>query len=140
LSGAVKHFEWVLALNPQCATCSKDWGEILLTEKRYDEAEEKMREVLKRCSDYKDSDALFSLGVVLSEAGKDDESIEAYTKSVELNAGDADLCYNLGGKGDIKAEMSMYVWATSIEPTFGGGAWLNWGTTLTESGNMDDVS
>ena len=88
----------------------KDWAEILLTQKRYGEAEEKIRQVLELLEE-KDSDALFSLGVILSEAGKDDESIEAYTKSVNLNAEDAELCYNLGikrgAKGDIKGEMAM---------------------------------
>ena len=63
----------------------KDWAEILLTQKKYDEAEEKIRKVLELLEE-KDSDALFSLGVILSEAGKDEESIEAYTKSVKLNA------------------------------------------------------
>lgn len=88
----------------------KDWAEILLTQKRYGEAEEKIRQVLELLEE-KDSDALFSLGVILSEAGKDDESIEAYTKSVKLNAEDVELCYNLGiklgAKGDIKGEMAM---------------------------------
>ena len=90
----------------------------------------------------KDSDALFSLGVILSEAGRDEESIAAYTKSVKLNAEDAELCYNLGiklgAKGDTKAEMAMYARATNADKQF-GGAWLNWGTALAESGNMDDA-
>ncbi len=142
LEGAAKHFEWALALNPKCTTCLKDWAEILLTQKRYDEAEAKLRRVLELLEE-KDSDALFSLGVILSEAGKDDESIEAYTKSVKLNAEDAELCYNLGiklgAKGDVKAEMAMYARATNADPSF-GGAWLNWGTALAESGNLEDVS
>lgn len=103
----------------------KDWAEILLTQKKYAEAEEKIRKVLKLLEE-KDSDALFSLGVILSEAGRDDESIEAYTKSVKLNAEDAELCYNLGiklgAKGDMKAEMAMYARATTADPKF-GGAW-----------------
>ena len=97
-------------------------------------------------SDYlvnRDSDALFSLGVILSATGKDDESIDAYRKSVELNADDAELCYNpgikLGERGDQKAEMIMYAHATQVDPKF-GGTWLNWGTTLAESGNIDDAS
>jgi len=141
LEGAAKHFEWALAINPKCTTCLKDWAEILLTQKRYDEAEEKIREVLTLLEE-KDSDALFSLGVILSEAGKDDASIDAYTRSVKLNAEDAELCYNLGiklgAKGDTKAEMAMYYRATTVDPKFGGG-WLNWGTALAESGNFDDA-
>eukprot|EP00554_Chaetoceros_debilis_P002154 CAMPEP_0194089318 /NCGR_PEP_ID=MMETSP0149-20130528/33730_1 /TAXON_ID=122233 /ORGANISM="Chaetoceros debilis, Strain MM31A-1" /LENGTH=650 /DNA_ID=CAMNT_0038773209 /DNA_START=246 /DNA_END=2198 /DNA_ORIENTATION=+ len=141
LEMAAKHFEWALGINPKCTTCLKDWAEILLTQKRYGEAEEKIRQVLELLEE-KDSDALFSLGVILSEAGKDDESIEAYTKSVKLNAEDVELCYNLGiklgAKGDIKGEMAMYARATTIDPTF-GGAWLNWGTALAESGNMEDA-
>ncbi|GFH58152.1 tetratricopeptide repeat family protein [Chaetoceros tenuissimus] len=141
LENAAKHFEWALALNPKCTTCLKDWAEILLTQKRYDEAEQKLRKVLELLEE-KDSDALFSLGVILSEAGKDDESIEAYTKSVKLNAEDAELCYNLGiklgAKGDVKAEMAMYARATTADPTF-GGAWLNWGTVLAEQGNIEDA-
>ena len=59
-----------------------------------------------------DSDALFTLGLVLSEQGKDDESIATYKKSIELNAEDAELAYNLGiklgEKGDTKGELEMY--------------------------------
>ena len=142
LTNAAKHFEWALAINPQCTTCLKDWAEILMAQKQYDKAEIKIREAL-RLLENRDSDALFSLGVILSATGKDDESIDAYRKSVELNADDAELCYNLGIKlgerGDQKAEMIMYARATQADPKF-GGAWLNWGTTLAESGNIDDVS
>ena len=123
LEGAAKHFEWALAINPKCTTCLKDWAEILLTQKKYDEAESRLRQVLELLEN-RDSDALFSLGVILSEAGKDDESIEAYTKSVKLNAEDAELCYNLGiklgAKGDKKAEMAMYARATNADSKFGG--------------------
>lgn len=98
-----------------------------------------------------DSDALFTLGVILSDVGKDDESIDAYRRSLHLNAEDAELCYNLGVKlGDQKAmgkgdhtngdvEMEMYARAVKIDPKF-GGAWINWGTALAERGNIDDVS
>ena len=141
LSNAAKHFEWALAINPKCTTCLKDWAEILMTEKDFPQAELKIREAL-RLLENRDSDALFSLGIILSEAGKDDESIDAYTKSIELNADDAELCYNLGiklgEKRDKKGEMTMYAHATQVDPQF-GGAWLNWGTSLAEVGNMEDV-
>mmetsp|Transcript_8466 Transcript_8466/g.18179 ORF Transcript_8466/g.18179 Transcript_8466/m.18179 type:complete len:659 (-) Transcript_8466:455-2431(-) len=141
LTGAVDHFEWALALNPRCTTCLKDWAEILLSQKRFAEAEEKIQQAL----DYlegQDSDALFTLGLILSEQGKNAESISVYKKSLELNAEDAQLCYNLGIKlgeqGDSKGELAMYAKATEIDPTM-GGAWLNMGTTLAESGNLNDA-
>jgi len=113
----------------------------LLTKKKFVEAEKHIRRVLDLLEE-RDSDALFMLGLLLSEQGKDDESIEAYKKSVSLNAEDAELCYNLGiklgAKGDVKGEMAMYARATSIDPTM-GGPWLNWGTSLAESGNMEDA-
>merc|ERR1740139_234107 len=34
--------------------------------------------------------------------------------------------------------MKMYARATSIDPSF-GGAWLNWGTTFAESGDIDNA-
>jgi tetratricopeptide (TPR) repeat protein len=142
LQGAARHFEWALAINPKCTTCLKDWAEILLTEKNYDQAEKKIRLALDLLED-RDSDALFSLGVILSEAGKDEESIAAYLKSVSLNADDTELCYNLGiklgARGDVEAEIQMYGKATSIDPTF-GGAWLNWGTVLAEQGKIDEAT
>jgi superkiller protein 3 len=142
LVGAARHFEWALAINPKCVTCLKDWAEILLAGKDFIAAEKKIREALALLED-KDSDALFTLGLLLSEQGKDDESIAAYQKSVALNAEDVELCYNLGiklgAKGDHRAEMEMYARATRVDPKY-GGAWLNWGTSLAESGNMDDVS
>jgi len=142
LVGAVRCFEWALDINPLCVTCLKDWAEILVTEKKYPAAEVKVRRALDLLED-RDSDGLFSLGVILSEQGKDDESIAAYQKSLALNAGDdAQLCYNLGIKlgvrGDTKGEMRMYARATAIDPSF-GGAWLNWGTTFAESGDIDNA-
>ena len=63
----------------------------------------------------------------MSEQGRDDESIEAYTKSIAINAEDAELCYNLGiklgAKGDIKKEREMYGRAVSLRPGM-GGAWM----------------
>jgi tetratricopeptide (TPR) repeat protein len=142
LTGAAKHFQWALAMNPKCTTCLKDWAEILHRQKRFDEAEEKIVKALELL-EYKDSDALFTLGVLLSEQGRDEESITAYQKSVALNAEDAELCYNLGIKlgerGKTKEEMKMYAKATKANPRF-GGAWLNWGTSLAEGGELDDVS
>ena len=142
LEKATKYFEYALAINPSCTTCLKDWAEILHTQKRYSEAEEKIRKALELLEN-KDSDALFTLGVLLSAQGRDDESIEAYQQSVKLNAEDAELCYNLGlklgAKGKLQQEMEMYAKAVQADPTF-GGAWLNWGTALAESGNLDDVS
>lgn len=70
----------------------KDWAEILHTQKRFEQAEKKIRMALELL-EYKDSDALFTLGVILSEQGRDDESIEAYKQSVQLNAEDAELWY-----------------------------------------------
>jgi len=141
LEGAAKHFEWALAINPKCTTCLKDWAEILLAEKRFVEAEEKIRAALELL-EHQDSDALFTLGILLSEQGKDEESLKAYQQSLELNAEDAELCYNLGiklgAKGDTKGEMNMYAKATNVDPQM-GGAWVNWGTALAEAGNLDDA-
>lgn len=141
LDTAAKYFEWALAINPRCTTCLKDWAEILLTQKKFAEAEAKIRQALDLL-EHKDSDALFTLGILLSEQGKDDESLQAYQDSLSLNAEDAELCYNLGiklgAKGDTKGEMAMYARATTIDPKF-GGAWINWGTSLAEAQNFDDA-
>lgn len=141
LEKAAKYFQWALAINPKCTTCLKDWAEILHNQKQFKEAEEKIRQALELLEN-KDSDALFTLGVLLSEQGRDEESIEAYEESVKLNAEDAELCYNLGiklgAKGKTKEEMEMYALATQVDPGF-GGAWLNWGTALAESGKYEEV-
>jgi len=105
LVGAEHHFEWALAINPRCVTYLKDWVEILLAERDFVVAEKTIREALDLLEN-KDSDALFTLGLLLSEQGRDDESIAAYQKGVALNAEDVELCYNLGiklgEKGKIK--------------------------------------
>jgi tetratricopeptide (TPR) repeat protein len=141
LQGAINHFEWALALNPRCTTCLKDWAEVLLTQKEFAKAEVLIRKALEMLEGL-DSDALFTLGLILSEQGKDDESISTYMKSIKLNAEDAELCYNLGiklgEKGDVKGELSMYKKATEIDPHM-GGAWINMGTTLAESGDLDSA-
>lgn len=70
-------------------------------------------------------------------------TLHARNLAFVLNAEDVELCYNLGiklgAKGRSKEEKEMYARATQVDPKFGGG-WLNWGTTLAESGNMDDIS
>jgi tetratricopeptide (TPR) repeat protein len=111
LQDAINHFEWALAMNPRCTTCLKDWAEILLSQKDYAQAEVKIRSVLEMLEDL-DSDALFTLGIILSEQGKHEESLAAYKKSIKLNEEDAELCYNLGIKlgemGDTRGELSLY--------------------------------
>jgi tetratricopeptide (TPR) repeat protein len=138
LTGAVNHFEWALALNPTCTTCLKDWAEILLSQKNFAQAERKIRDALELLEG-RDSDALFTLGLILSEQGKDDESIAVYKKSVELIGEDAELCYNLGIKlgeqGDTQGELQMYKKTISINPSF-GGAYINMGTILVEQGDF----
>uniref|UniRef100_A0A7S1BXP3 Fe2OG dioxygenase domain-containing protein n=1 Tax=Corethron hystrix TaxID=216773 RepID=A0A7S1BXP3_9STRA len=139
LERAQKLFSWALEINPKCTTCLKDWAELLQTQKKYPEAETKLRRAL-HLLEGKDSDALFSLGVLLSQQNKDDESIQAYRKSVALNADDAELCYNLGiklgAKGDTLGEQDMYAQATKVDPNM-AAAWLNWGTSLAEQGDVD---
>jgi len=141
LNAAVKHFEWALALNPKCTTCLKDWAEILHSQKEFEIAESKIRTALQLLEN-KDSDALFTLGLLLSQQGRDKESIDAYKASVKLNAEDAELLYNLaiklGEQGDKTEEMKMYALCTQVNPKF-GGAWLNWGISLAEIDNLDDA-
>lgn len=139
LPSAINHFEWALALNPNCTTCLKDWAEILLAQKKFAEAEQKIRDALELLEG-QDSDALFTLGLILSEQGKDEESIDVYKRSFELNPEDAELCYNLGIKlgeqGDIKGELRMYKQTITINPNF-GGAYINMGTILADDGDTD---
>ena len=141
LEKAEKYFMWALAINPKCTTCIKDWAEIHLTKKEYKQAEIKLRRALELL-EFKDSDALFTLGVALSELGKEDESMDAYMKSLSLNAQDAELCYNLGiqfGKRkDYNKEFDMYSKAVAVDSKF-GGAWVNWGVGLAERGQLDEV-
>ena len=139
LEGAVNHFKWALALNEKCTTCLKDWAEVLLSQKKFVEAEEKIREALELLEG-QDSDALFTLGLILSEQGRDDESVAVYKKSIALNGEDAELCYNLaiklGEQGDVKGELAMYKKAISIDPNF-GGAYINLGTILADNGDWE---
>lgn len=149
LGGAATHFEWALALNPRCTTCLKDWAEILHTQGRFEEAEVMIRRALELL-EHKDSDALFTLGMLLSEQGRDEECVRAYRQSLALNQEDAELWYNLGvklgeqrplgggGGGADDEEMRMYAMCTKVDPTF-GGAWLNWGTALAERGELEDA-
>ncbi|KAG7359226.1 serine/threonine protein kinase [Nitzschia inconspicua] len=145
LDAAAQHFEWALALNPRCTTCLKDWAEILHKQQRYEEAEAKIRQALELL-EYKDSDALFTLGMLLSEQGKDQECMDAYRQSLALNSEDAELLYNLGVKigeqpnnGDRIEEILMYKRCIELDPIGFGGAWLNLGTILAEDGNLDDA-
>lgn len=139
LDNASRHFEWALAINPKCTTCLKDWAEVLQSQGNLSEAEAKLRRALELLEN-QDSDALFNLGVILSEQGRDEESVDAYRQSIALNAEDAELCYNLaiklGAQGRTSDETDLYRRAIEADPHF-GGAWLNWGTVLAESGDLD---
>ena len=141
LPAALQHFDWALALNPSCMTCLKDAAEVLHRQGQLAQAETNIRKVLA-LSRQQDSDAWFTLGVLLSEQGRNDESITAYQRSFDLNPEDAELAYNLGlqlgAAGDAAAEMKMYAASVQADPEF-GGAWLNWGTALAEQGNYDDA-
>ena len=76
-------FKWALKINPKCATCLKNWAESLSatpdesspSPKLAAAAEDKLRRALELLPD--DSDALFSLGTLLSGQGRKDESLEA---------------------------------------------------------------
>lgn len=122
LEEAMKHFEWALEINPKCTTCLKDLAEILHFKKDFSNAEIRIRKALELLEN-QDSDALFTLGLILSEQGRDEESIQAYQKSVKLNAEDAELCYNLGiklgARGNAEEEIDMYQKTTEIDPFFG---------------------
>jgi len=139
LDRAMQHFSWALSINPKCTTCLKDWAEILHSQGNYKEAEEKVRLALELLEE-KDSDAFFSLGQILSGQGRNEECIQAYYKSLELNKEDAELLYNLGvkldslGEGQKEESNTMYARAIKVDPNF-GGAWLNWGTNVAEYDN-----
>jgi len=139
-------FKWALRVNPKCATCLKNWAEALSSTpdespappKLAAAAEEKLNRALELLPD--DSDAWFSLGVLLSSQGRSDDSLAAYKKALATNADDHELCYNvgvqLGDRGQLEAEIQMYRQALAIKPDF-GQAWSNLGVALASSGNLD---
>ena len=83
-------FKWAVKLNPKCATCLKNWGEALTatpdgsapSAKLAAAAEDKIRRALELLPH--DSDALFSLGALLSGMGRKDEAFEAYQMSLKI--------------------------------------------------------
>ncbi len=119
-------FKWALRINPKCATCLKNWAEALtampegatepLAPKLAAAAEDKLRRALELLP--QDSDALFSLGALLSSQGRKDEALEAYQASLRINADDHELCYNLGvqlgDRGRYDEEIAMYLRACVI--------------------------
>ena len=102
LRGARLAFKWALRMNPKCATCLKNWAEALTatpdesppSPKLAAAAEDKLRRAIELLPD--DSDAYFSLGVLLSSQGRADEALEAYRASLAINADDHELCYKYG--------------------------------------------
>jgi len=146
LRSARLFFKWALKINPKCATCLKNWAEALTatpdgspaSPKLAAAAEEKLRRAIELLP--QDSDAHFSLGVLLSSLGRKDEALEAYRASLAINADDHELCYNLGvqlgDRGEYAAEIEMYQRALSIEPEF-GKAWGNLGVAFAASGDLD---
>lgn len=141
-------FKWALKLNPKCATCLKNWGEALMATPDGSEpspklaaaAEDKLRRALELLPH--DSDALFSLGALLSGQGRKDEAMEAYSKSLAINADDHELCYNLavqyGAKGEYDREIEFYKKAIAIKGDF-GSAWANLGVAYASTGRLAEA-
>ena len=146
LRGARLHFKWALKINPKCATCLKNWAEALAVTpdesppppKLAAAAEEKLRRAVALLPD--DSDAWFSLGVLLSGQGRADDALDAYQRALASNADDHELCYNvgvqLGNRQQFEAEIAMYRRALAIKHDF-GQAWSNLGVALASTGNLD---
>ncbi|GMI12072.1 hypothetical protein TrRE_jg12830 [Triparma retinervis] len=142
LMEAKKCFEWALAMSPKCCTCMKDLSELYMTLKDFSSSESILRDALLLIPN--DSDALFSLGVLLSEmGGRDEESREAYVKSAAINAEDHELMYNLamkfGDMGNVEREREYYGKCVEVKEDY-GPAWLNWGTSLAEAGELDGAA
>ena len=145
LRAARLFFKWALRINPKCATCLKNWAEALSVTadgsatppKLAAAAEEKLRRALELLPG--DSDALFSLGALLSSQGRKDEALEAYRASLAINADDHELCYNigvqLGERGEYESEIEMYRRALAIKPDL-GMAWANLGVALASTGQL----
>ena len=141
-------FKWALKINPRCATCLKNWGESLTatpddtapSPKLAAAAEDKIRRALELLPH--DSDALFSLGVLLSGQGRSDEAMEAYRQSLAINKDDYELCYNLGNqygaKGQYDREIEMYKMALTIKEDF-GSAWANLGVAYASTGRIAEA-
>jgi len=139
-------YKWALRINPKCATCLKNWAEALTTTpdetpvspKLAAAAEDKLRRALELLP--RDSDAMFSLGTLLSSQGRDDEAMDLYQQSLAINADDHELCYNLGvqlgNRGRYDEEIAMYERALRIKRDF-GRAWSNLGVALASTGNLN---
>jgi len=139
-------FKWALKINPKCATCLKNWAEALSATpddsppppKLAQAAEDKLRRALELLPD--DSDAWFSLGVLLSNIGRSDEALAAYERALASNADDHELCYNVGvqfgDRGRHQEEITMYQRSLKVKPDF-GKAWGNLGVALASSGQLD---
>ena len=149
--GALDHFKWALAINPRCATCLKDLSEAhgALADSakaprdraaHLADAEAALRGALDLLPS--DSDALFSLGVLLSKKGDADGALKAYEASADVNADDVELLYNLAvklGEAGRKAdEANMYERALKADPTF-SRARCNLGANLAEQGRLDEA-
>ena len=145
LPRARKLFRWALKINPQCATCLKNWAEAIsytpegveLSPKFAAAAEDKLRQAVHLLPD--DSDGWFSLGVLLSKMGRKPEAITAYERSVAINGDDHELLYNLavllGDVGRAEEELETLRRAIQVRPTF-AKAWANLGVALAAGGDL----
>ncbi len=145
LKSARRYFKWAVRINPKCATCLKNWAESIsvvpegqvASPAAARAAEEKLRRALELLPS--DSDALFSLGTLLSSQGRKDEAFEVFRKSFTINAEDEELCYNLGmqlgDRGDVDGEIDMYRRALSLKPDM-AAAWANMGVAYASSGRV----
>ncbi|KAJ1446582.1 hypothetical protein M885DRAFT_545870 [Pelagophyceae sp. CCMP2097] len=146
VEGAIELFDWALAVNSRCATCLKDSSEARSVlalgagsgaDALLGRAEADLQQAIDLLPS--DSDALFSLGVLLSRRGKAAEALEAYERAAAVNADDAELLFNLGvklGEADRPGdERRMLHRALEADSKF-SRARTNLGASYAEAGDL----
>jgi tetratricopeptide (TPR) repeat protein len=92
---AAKHYRSAEIDRPGSPVAAYNLGTALVTGKNYDEALPKLGEAASKLAGPEQSKALYNIGNGLFGAGKFEEAIGAYKKTLEVNPNDRDAKYNL---------------------------------------------
>lgn len=92
---AAKHYRSAEIDRPGSPVAAYNLGTALVTGKNYDEALPKLEEAASKLAGPEQSKALYNIGNGLFGAGKFEEAIGAYKKTLEVNPNDRDAKYNL---------------------------------------------
>jgi tetratricopeptide (TPR) repeat protein len=121
-----------------------DQGNVLMGEKKYDEAAAMFEQALPLAKDKNIPVVLAKLGESYQKAHQYPKAVENYQKAIEARPDDATLHNNLGNvyaeMGKIPEAAAEFKKAAELDPTQASRYYFNYGAVMYNQGKMDEAA